>query len=323
MELVKARRPRLARQCRLLYVYFSAHFYRICGQHILALQVYEEFANNSALMANIPGGAVARATLFANMAHECLALGRTKKCVGFLTKSLEEDEDYEIHYLRAQMRIREVMLNTEKRKAAYEDLKLYFTNPEGSANVDDKSYYNACFSMAALCSHRDGLTGNIKEGRRWYQKGMEAYKRHRYLFGSDADELQDASPDDAQGMVHNNYAPPGVPAAVVRAQHDEVYRMQMACQEDEGLARAFRAALPAGGERASAFRNLCANCSKTTRDKDAAGNFLTLKKCQRCGQVVYCCRACQVAHWKAGHKRECKAFVAQREEMAAGGGGGD
>jgi hypothetical protein len=36
------------------------------------------------------------------------------------------------------------------------------------------------------------------------------------------------------------------------------------------------------------------------------------KKCSRCGAVRYCTRACQVAHWKAGHKREC----------GGGGGGG-
>jgi hypothetical protein len=33
-----------------------------------------------------------------------------------------------------------------------------------------------------------------------------------------------------------------------------------------------------------------------------AGQF---KKCGRCGVVRYCSKACQAAHWKAGHKREC------------------
>ena len=30
-----------------------------------------------------------------------------------------------------------------------------------------------------------------------------------------------------------------------------------------------------------------------------------LKKCSRCGEVAYCCKECQVAHWKRRHKNEC------------------
>ena len=30
-----------------------------------------------------------------------------------------------------------------------------------------------------------------------------------------------------------------------------------------------------------------------------------LKKCSRCQRMRYCGAACQKAHWKAGHKREC------------------
>jgi hypothetical protein len=30
------------------------------------------------------------------------------------------------------------------------------------------------------------------------------------------------------------------------------------------------------------------------------------KKCGRCLAVKYCSEACQLAHWKAGHKQECK-----------------
>ena len=33
----------------------------------------------------------------------------------------------------------------------------------------------------------------------------------------------------------------------------------------------------------------------------------SLKSCSRCGIVLYCGRECQRAHWKAGHKKSCKA----------------
>jgi hypothetical protein len=39
------------------------------------------------------------------------------------------------------------------------------------------------------------------------------------------------------------------------------------------------------------------------------------KKCARCAAVPYCSKACQKAHWRAGHKREC-----QPRDGGAGGG---
>ena len=38
-----------------------------------------------------------------------------------------------------------------------------------------------------------------------------------------------------------------------------------------------------------------------------------LQKCAKCRQRVYCCKACQVQHWKDGHKQECKEL-----QMGAG-----
>ena len=38
-----------------------------------------------------------------------------------------------------------------------------------------------------------------------------------------------------------------------------------------------------------------------------ASSGTSLKSCSGCGTVVYCGRDCQVAHWKAGHKKSCKA----------------
>jgi len=32
---------------------------------------------------------------------------------------------------------------------------------------------------------------------------------------------------------------------------------------------------------------------------------ITLKACTRCKAALYCGRACQTAHWRAGHKKIC------------------
>ncbi len=48
---------------------------------------------------------------------------------------------------------------------------------------------------------------------------------------------------------------------------------------------------------------VCANeqCARFVGERDAE---LGLRRCGRC-EARYCCRECQAAHWKAGHKREC------------------
>jgi hypothetical protein len=39
-----------------------------------------------------------------------------------------------------------------------------------------------------------------------------------------------------------------------------------------------------------------------------------LKKCSRCKSSDYCSKKCQVADWKAGHKKNCETFKLQREQ---------
>ena len=43
---------------------------------------------------------------------------------------------------------------------------------------------------------------------------------------------------------------------------------------------------------------ICANCGSRARDQ--------LKVCARCKALSYCSKECQVAHWKKGHKVDCK-----------------
>ncbi|KAG2494707.1 hypothetical protein HYH03_007221 [Edaphochlamys debaryana] len=48
----------------------------------------------------------------------------------------------------------------------------------------------------------------------------------------------------------------------------------------------------------------CANtaCVNVTGDRELG---LKVQQCGRCGRVSYCCRECQLAHWRAGHKEAC------------------
>ncbi|KXZ48311.1 hypothetical protein GPECTOR_29g86 [Gonium pectorale] len=82
----------------------------------------------------------------------------------------------------------------------------------------------------------------------------------------------------------------------------------------DGACEALRQAPPPPGPLVSALpsptaaRRLlpgrCANprCANLEGDSEAD---LTLKACAGCGAVDYCCRPCQTAHWRAGHKGEC------------------
>jgi hypothetical protein len=48
------------------------------------------------------------------------------------------------------------------------------------------------------------------------------------------------------------------------------------------------------------WKHICANCGKQG-DKENS-----LKQCVRCKVFSYCSKECQVKHWKAGHKVDCK-----------------
>ena len=58
--------------------------------------------------------------------------------------------------------------------------------------------------------------------------------------------------------------------------------------------------------------DVCANpgCSKI------GGGF---KRCERCQRVKYCSGKCSKAHWKNGHKKQCKSWTAQNARDAARG----
>lgn len=52
----------------------------------------------------------------------------------------------------------------------------------------------------------------------------------------------------------------------------------------------------------------CAKCGKHA--KRAAGGKLS--RCSGCGSAWYCCKECQKAHWKSGHKKVCAKLAKER-----------
>ncbi|KAF0698781.1 Aste57867_10639 [Aphanomyces stellatus] len=52
----------------------------------------------------------------------------------------------------------------------------------------------------------------------------------------------------------------------------------------------------------------CAGCDATPEK---------LAKCAQCKQVMYCEKACQLRHWKTGHKHDCKLFLADAAAIQA------
>ena len=67
--------------------------------------------------------------------------------------------------------------------------------------------------------------------------------------------------------------------------------------------------------RREAKRPVCngPGCSATTGGADNT----KLRRCAGCTQTMYCSHLCQVAHWRAGHKAECRAAQAAAAQQRA------
>jgi hypothetical protein len=80
-----------------------------------------------------------------------------------------------------------------------------------------------------------------------------------------------------------------------RAFEDAESRRQLAVAK-----AAAKAAAKAKAEAAAAKR-FCVNCDRTSE----GGKF---RVCMGCKSARYCSRACQIAHWKAGHRDVCRSL---------------
>ena len=64
----------------------------------------------------------------------------------------------------------------------------------------------------------------------------------------------------------------------------------------------------------------CASCNNPISTVAADGKATQALRCGQCKAVFYCSQACQVAHWKAGHKVPCTTQKENLEKYLAAGG---
>ncbi|KAG2498201.1 hypothetical protein HYH03_003954 [Edaphochlamys debaryana] len=71
-----------------------------------------------------------------------------------------------------------------------------------------------------------------------------------------------------------------------------------------GAALARQLVPPAEARRRLGLPPACSHpaCANLAGDSEAG---LRLRQCGRCGQAGYCCRECQTAHWRGGHRQAC------------------
>ncbi|KAG2501943.1 hypothetical protein HYH03_000441 [Edaphochlamys debaryana] len=60
----------------------------------------------------------------------------------------------------------------------------------------------------------------------------------------------------------------------------------------------------------------CSNPACINLAGDSEGE-LRLQQCKQCGRTAYCCRECQVAHWRTEHKEACKGTAAPASDAGA------
>ena len=80
---------------------------------------------------------------------------------------------------------------------------------------------------------------------------------------------------------------------------------------DAGAEAASRSSLNAIQRRSQTF------CSGPGCTKKLRGDGAPLDVCVKCRRTFYCGKACQTADWKAGHRAECKALIAEAAGAAA------
>lgn len=87
---------------------------------------------------------------------------------------------------------------------------------------------------------------------------------------------------------------------------DEAAAVSVAQEESRGggecLGRSEKRSSPSEEESGG-----CAQCGAmvASQQGNSSSSNARLSACARCKKVYYCGRACQAAHWKAGHKKTC------------------
>jgi hypothetical protein len=185
--------------------------------------------------------------------------------------------------------------NREGSQGMWDTLRQFWSEPKHARLIDDKLIH-FCFAHATVrvqlgdmdLSRRLGLLGSYLAT--WFKMGKDTFLgalRGMPVAGSS-----------------NHHAMINFRASIKKMETDRnlvlFLSKQIPCScLDENKKNAKQA--PKKGR--------CCYCS-------SEGLKLELKKCSQCKSVQYCSKECQVADWRAGHKKECEIMKQEREQTS-------
>jgi TPR repeat protein len=192
-------------------------------------------------------------------------------------------------------------------------------------NAAEQGHASAEYNLGAMFHHGQGVKQDFGEAVRWLRKAADqghllAQCNLGVLYANgqgvkqnfgEAMRLYRKAADQGHDSAQYNLGVMYYQGRVVKQDFGEALQLlQMAAEQglepaknliplvEEDL-RKQRQAAPGSQLTPS---NTCANCGVAEAEGGGA-----LKPCSRCKAVVYCGKACQAQHWKAGgHKAVCK-----------------
>jgi TPR repeat protein len=192
---------------------------------------------------------------------------------------------------------------------------------------------NAMFGLACMCEHGQGVAQSFKIAAELYASAaVQGHASAQYNLGNyyeqgkgvaqsyeKAFELYTLAAKQGQVNAQSNlgalyYEGNGVAQSNAMARK---WWLKAALQENEEAIQNLKGIDQQEGKTTPTLP-CCATCGtpKTTRRP--------LNACSQCHTTNYCNRDCQMNHWRAGHKRECKRLQKEHEKKnAAATGTGD
>ena len=193
----------------------------------------------------------------------------------------------------------------------------------------EQGYAEAQFSLGLMYGIGEGEQQDNAEAVKWFHRAAEqGYAGAQYNLGVTYDKGHGVQQNYAEAVnwfskaAEQGYAEAQYKLGVMYANGESiqqdfskaVFWFEKAASQGHGEAklgleqvRLFQARASSAGPPVSsgdAQGVCCAHCAV----QNLSGT--SLKLCARCGIVSYCGRDCQIAHWKAGHKKSCKAHKA-------------
>ena len=153
----------------------------------------------------------------------------------------------------------------------------------------DQGHAEAQYNLGVMYDDGQGVQQDYAEAVKWYRRAAEqGHAKAQFNLGNMYREGKGVQQDFSKAVLwFEKAASQGFDPAKQALEQIRILQ-----------ARASSADPPVSSSDA---RGVCAYCAAE------APSGTSLKSCSRCGIVLYCGRDCQLAHWKAGHKKSCKA----------------